>query len=145
MVQLTDTHKTQILAYPNANHRMAEIGRKIGFSKSAICKVLSFYSGGMSASGDFAIPISFPRERDPGTGTKNKIVTDWQFSVKKIQINKNPSMTAQKLHNKCVSLQNLRTIIRKMKRYLTVLLHKKHCFLLFGAYCMLMQDLYGLV
>ena len=68
--------------------------------------------------------LSFPRERGPGTGTKNKIVTDWQFSVKKIQINKNPSMTARKLHNKCDSLQNLRTIIRTMKRYLTVLLHK---------------------
>ena len=126
---------TNRIAYPNANHCMAEIGSKIGFSKSAICKFFSFNSGGMSASGDFAVPMSFPRERDPGTGTKNKIVTDWQFSVKKIQINKNSSMTARKLHNKCDSLQNLRTIIRTMKRYLTVLLHKKHRFLLFGAYC----------
>ena len=40
----------------------------------------------MSASGDFAIPMSFPRERDPGTGTKNKIDTDWQLSVLRIQI-----------------------------------------------------------
>jgi len=30
----------------------------------------------MSASGDFAIPMPFPREREPGTGTKNKIVTN---------------------------------------------------------------------
>ena len=94
MGQLTDTHKEQIVAYPNANHRLAEIGSKIGFSKSAICKFFSFNSGGMSASGDFAIPMSFPRERDPGTGTNNKIVTDWQLSVMRIQMNKNPSMTA---------------------------------------------------
>ena len=47
MGQLTDTHKAQILAYPYANHSMAEIGRKIGFSKSAICIFLSFYLGGM--------------------------------------------------------------------------------------------------
>ena len=38
MGQLPDTHQTQILAYPNANHRMAEIRRKVGFNKSAICK-----------------------------------------------------------------------------------------------------------
>ena len=94
MGKLTDTHKAQILAYPNANHSMAEIGRKIGFYKSAICKFLSFNLGGMSASGDFAVPMSFPRERDPGTGTKNKIVTDWQLSVMRIQMNTNPSMTA---------------------------------------------------
>ena len=56
MGQLTDTHKEQIVAYPNANHSMAEIGSKIGFSKSAICKFFSFNSGGMSASGDFAVP-----------------------------------------------------------------------------------------
>ena len=85
---------------------MAEIERKIGFYKSAICKFLSFNLGGMSASGDFAVPMSFPRERDPGTGTKNKIVTNWQLSVMRIQINKNPSMTAQQLHNKCVNLHN---------------------------------------
>ena len=36
--QLPDTHQTQILAYPSANHSMGEIGRKIGFNKSAICK-----------------------------------------------------------------------------------------------------------
>ena len=72
MGKLTDTHKAQILAYPYANHSMAEIGRKIGFNKSAICKFLSFNSGGMSVSGDFAVPMSFPRERDPGTGTKKQ-------------------------------------------------------------------------
>ena len=94
MGQLPDTHQTQILAYPNAIHSMAEIGRKIGFSKSAICTFLSFNSGGMSVFGDFAVPMSFPRERDPGTGTKNKIVTDWQLSVMRIQMNTNPSMTA---------------------------------------------------
>ena len=27
---------------------------------------LRFNSGGMSASGDFSVPISFPRNRDPG-------------------------------------------------------------------------------
>ena len=77
--------------------------------------------------------MSFPRERDPGTGTKNEVVTNWQHSVMRIQVNKNPSMTAQQLHNKCVSLQNLS--IRTIQRCLTVLLHKKHRFLLFGAYC----------
>ena len=45
MGQLTDAHKAQILAYRNANLSMAEIGRKIGFSKSAICTFLSFNSG----------------------------------------------------------------------------------------------------
>ena len=104
MGQLPDTHQTQILAYPNAIHSMAEIGRKIGFNKSAICNFLSFNSGGMSVFGDFAVPMSFPRERDPGTGTKNKIVTNWQLSVMRIQINLHPSMTAQQLHNKCVIL-----------------------------------------
>ena len=94
MGKFTDTHKAQILAYPNANHSMAEIERKIGFYKSAICKFLSFNLGGMSASGDFAIPMSFPREKDPGTGTKNRIFTYWQLSVMRIQIHKNPSMTA---------------------------------------------------
>ena len=68
--------------------------REIGFNKSAICNFLSFNSGGMSVFGDFAVPMSFPRERDPGTGTKNKIVTDWQLSVMRIQMNTNPSMTA---------------------------------------------------
>ena len=82
----SDTHKAQILTYPNTNHSMAEIGTKISFNKSAICKFLSFNSGGMSVYGDFAISMSFPRERDPGTGTKNKIVTDWQLSVMRIQI-----------------------------------------------------------
>ena len=104
MGKLTETHRAQILAYPNTNHSMAEIGTKISFNKSAICKFLSFNSGGMSVSGDFAVPMSFPRERDPGTGTKNKIVTNWQLSVMRIQINLHPSMTAQQLHNKCVSL-----------------------------------------
>ena len=42
MGHLTDTHKAQILVYPNANHSVAEIGRKIGFSKSAIWKFLRF-------------------------------------------------------------------------------------------------------
>ena len=41
---------------------MAEIGRKIGFSKFAICKFLSVNSGAMSAFGDFAVLMSFPRE-----------------------------------------------------------------------------------
>ena len=126
MGQLTDTHKAQILAYPYANHSMAEIGRKIGFSKSAICKFLSFNSCGISSSGDFALPMAFPRERDPGTGTKNEVVTNWQHSVMRIQVNKNPSMTAQQLHNKCVSLQNLS--IRTIQRCLTVLLYKKASF-----------------
>ena len=87
MGQLTDTHnhKAQILAFPNANWSMAEIGRKIGFSKSTIYKCFIFYSGEMSASGDFAFPMSFPREWDPGTGTKNKIITDWQLSVNPIR------------------------------------------------------------
>ena len=107
MGKLTDTHKAQILAYPNTNHSTAEIGKKIVFNISAICNFLSFNSGGMSVFGDFAVPMSFPRERDPGTGTKNKIVTDWQLSVMRIQMNRNPSMTAGQLHNKCVSLQNL--------------------------------------
>ena len=122
MVQLTDTHKVRILAYPNANHIMAEIGRKIGFRKSAICKFLSFNSCGMAASSDFAIP----RERDQGTETKNKIVTDWQLSIMRIQINKNPSMTAGQLHKKCVSLQNLS--IRTIQRCLTEILHRKALF-----------------
>ena len=95
--------------------------------------LFSFNSCGISSSGDFALPMSFPRERDPGTGTKNEVVTNWQHSVMRIQVNKNPSMTAQQLHNKCVSLQNLS--IRTIQRCLTVLLHKKHRFLLFGAYC----------
>ena len=47
----------------------------------------------MSAFGNFAVPMSFPRERDPGTGTKNIIVTDWQLSAMRIQINKNPSIS----------------------------------------------------
>ena len=94
MGKLTDTHKAQILAYPNANHSMAEIGRKIGFSKSAICKFLSFNSVGKSASGDYAVPMSFQGKWDPGTGTKNEIVTNWQLSVMRIQMNKNSSMTA---------------------------------------------------
>ena len=81
--------------------------------------------------------MAFPRERDPGTGTKNEVVTNWQHSVMRIQVNKNPSMTAQQLHNKCVSLQNLS--IRTIQRCLTVLLHKKHRFLLFGAYCTLLS------
>ena len=68
---------------------MTEIGRKIGFHKSAICKFLSVNSGGMSAFGDFAVPMSFPRETDSGTGTKN---TNQQLSVIRIQINKNPSI-----------------------------------------------------
>ena len=68
MGQLTNTHKLQILAYRNANLSMAEIGRKIGFNKSSISKFLSSYEGGMSASVDFAIPTSFPRKRDQGTG-----------------------------------------------------------------------------
>ena len=67
MGQLPDTHQTQILAYPNAIHSMAEIGRKIGFNKSAIYKFLSFNTGGMSASGDFAVPMLFTRKRYPGT------------------------------------------------------------------------------
>ena len=46
----------------------------------------------MSAFGDFAVPMSTPRETDSGTGTKIKIVTDWQLSVMRIQINKNPSI-----------------------------------------------------
>ena len=46
---------------------------------------------------------------------------------------KNPSMAAQQLHNKRFSLQNLS--IRPIQRCLTVLMHKKHRFLLFGAYC----------
>ena len=104
MGKLTDTHKAQILAYPNTNHSTAEIGKKIVFNISAICNFLSFNSGGMSVFGDFAVPMSFPRERDPGTGTKNKIVTNWQLSVMRIQINLHPSMTAQQLHNKCVIL-----------------------------------------
>ena len=29
MGKFTDTHKAQILAYPNANHSIAEIGRKL--------------------------------------------------------------------------------------------------------------------
>ena len=66
MGQLTDSHKAQIVAYNNANLSMAEIGRKIGFRKSAICKFLSVNSGGISAFGDFAVPMSFPRKRDPG-------------------------------------------------------------------------------
>ena len=123
MVQLTDTHKVRILAYPNANHIMAEIGRKIGFRKSAICKFLSFNSCGMAASSDFAVP----RERDQGTETKNKIVTDWQLSIMRIQINKNPSMTARQLHKKCVSLQNLS--IRTIQRCLTMLLHTSFPFI----------------
>ena len=90
----SDTHKAQILTYPNANHSMAEIGWKIGFNISAIWKFFTFSSGGMSVSGDFAVPMSFSRERDPGTGTKNKIATNWQLRVLRIQINKNPSMTA---------------------------------------------------
>ena len=73
---------------------MAEIGRKIGFSKFAISKFFSLNSFGMSASDGFAVPMSFPRERDPGTGTKNRIFTYWQLSVMRIQIHKNPSMTA---------------------------------------------------
>ena len=92
MGHLTDSQKAQIVAYCNANLSMAEIGRKIGFSKSAICKFLSVNSGGMSAFGDFAVPMSFPRETDSGTGTKNKIVTNQQLSVMRIQINKNPSI-----------------------------------------------------
>ena len=67
MGKFTDTHEAQILAYPNANHSIAEIGRKIGFGNSAIWKFLSFDLGGMSASGDFAVPMSFPRKRYPGT------------------------------------------------------------------------------
>ena len=120
MGQLTDAHKAQILAYRNANLSMAEIGRKIGFSKTAIYKFLSSYTGGMSASGDFSVPMSFPRKCDPGTGTKNRIVTNRQLSIMRIQINKNPSMTAWQLHNKCVSLQNLsiRTIQRCLKETL---------------------------
>ena len=105
---------------------MAEIGRKIGFNKSAICKFLSFNSGGLSVSSDFAVPMSFPLERNPGTGIKNKIVTSWQLSVMRIQINLHPSMTAQQLHNKCVSLQNLS--IRTIQRCLTEILHKKASF-----------------
>ena len=77
-----------------------------GFGRCSICSISSFYSGGMSASGDFAVPKSYPRKRDPGTGTKNNIVTNRQLSVMRIQINKNPSMTAQQLHNKCVNLHN---------------------------------------
>ena len=42
----------------------------------------------MSVSGDFAVPMSFSRERDLGTGTKNNIFTDWQLLVMRIQINK---------------------------------------------------------
>ena len=86
MGQLTDAHKAQILAYRNANLSMAEIGRKIGFSKTAIYKFLSSYTGGMSASGDFSVPMSFPRKCDPGTGTKNRIVTNRQLSIMRIQI-----------------------------------------------------------
>ena len=115
-----------LLAYPNANHSMAEIGRKIGFNKSAICKFFSFNSGGLSVSSDFAVPMSFPLERNPGTGIKNKIVTSWQLSVMRIQINLHPSMTAQQLHNKCVSLQNLS--IRTIQRCLTEPLHNKASF-----------------
>ena len=80
----------------------------------------------MSVSGDFAVPMSFPREWDSGTGTKNKIVTNWQLSVMRIQINLHPSMTAQQLHHKCVSLQNLS--IRTIQRCLTEILHRKALF-----------------
>ena len=73
MGKLTDTNKAQILAYPNANHSMAEIGRKIVFNKSAICNFLSFNSGGMSANGDFAIPMSFPR-REKALEPKTKLL-----------------------------------------------------------------------
>ena len=90
MGQLTDTHnhKAQILAFPSANRSMAEIGRKIGFSKSTICKCFSFNSGGMSASVDFAFPMSYPREWNPGPRTKNKIVDNWQLGVMRILIKK---------------------------------------------------------
>ena len=125
MGHLTDTQKAQILMYPNANHIIAEIGRKIGFSNSAIWKFLSFDLGGMSASGDFSVSMSFPRKRDPGTWTKNKIVTDWQLSVMRIQINKNPSMAAWQLQNKCVLAY--RTFTEQL-RCLKVLLHKKASF-----------------
>ena len=74
MGQLTDSHKAQIVAYRNANLSMAEIGRKIGFQKSAICKFLSVNSGGMSAFVDFAVPMSFPRETDSGTKPKTKLL-----------------------------------------------------------------------
>ena len=96
MGQLTDAYKAQIFANYNPNLiillYMAEIRRKICFSKFAICKILSINTGGMSASGDFAFPLSFPRKRGPGTGTKNKIVTNQQLSVMRNQINKNPSI-----------------------------------------------------
>ena len=73
MGQYTDTHKALILAYPNANHSVTEIGRKLVLVN---LQLANFNSGRMSASGDLAVPMSFSRERDPGTGTKNKIVTD---------------------------------------------------------------------
>ena len=65
-------------AYRNANLSMAEIGRKIGFSKSAISKFLSFYSGWMSASGDFAVPMSFPRHSYP----------KWEYKIKNVLVNR---------------------------------------------------------
>ena len=77
--------------------------------------------------------MSFPSKRDPGTGTKNEIITDWRLSPMRIQINKNPSMTARQLHNKCVRLQTLS--IGTIQICVIVLLHKKHRFPLFGAYC----------
>ena len=74
MGQLTDSHKAQIVAYHNANLSMAEIGRKIGFHKSAICKFFSVNSDGKSDFGDFADPMSFLRETASGTGTKKKLL-----------------------------------------------------------------------
>ena len=126
MGQLTDSHKAQIVAYRNANLSMTEIGRKIGFHKSAICKFFSVNSDGMSDFGDFADPMSFLRETDSGTGTKNKIVSNQQLSVMRIQINKNPSIDSMTPPQKCVSLQNLS--IRTIQSCLTVLLHKKALF-----------------
>ena len=87
---------------------------------------LSVYSGGVSAFGDLADPMSFPRETDSGTGTKNKIVTNQKPSVMRIQINKNPSIDSMTPPQKYVRLQNLS--IRTIQSCLTVLLHKKASF-----------------
>ena len=95
MGQLTGSHKAQIVAYRNANLSMAEIGRKIGFHKSAICKFLSVNSGGMSAFGDFAVLMSFPREGTQAQEPKTKLlpIGNLLLFVSKLKESFNDSLT----------------------------------------------------